>query len=262
MRTISRCFNHICTQNYKSLGFSRLHSTFIRRKKDILQVFSLKCSQSLPICSVEFGIFPLCLPQPVYFDAGGYMLDEFIVDLHGRNSGWTFDASSDESIMNCIESISQALDLYLMPFFEACSDCNTSLAQLVWLEELFDRNRKKTLYLRGDSDAAAPWQERSLFDSRKYYMALKARNLPYAQQYLIHQIDFYKNRLKSFDASSVSKQPTIVRERFSAKLALCVEQLERIESGDFSYFDDLLNFNENKMDQFLATKYPRLRYDK
>ena len=93
-------------------------------------------------------------------------------------------------------------------------------------------------------------------------MALKARNLPYAQQYLIHQIDFYKNRLKSFDASSVSKQPTIVRERFSAKLALCVEQLERIESGDFSYFDDLLNFNENKMDQFLATKYPRLRYDK
>lgn len=258
MKTISRYFNHICTQKYQSLGFSRYKSTFARINGDVLQSFTLKYSRSVPTCSVDFGIFPLCLPQPIFLDAGGYALDEFIVELHERNSGWTYDACSEESMMNCIESITKAIDLYLLPFFETCSDCILSLPELIKLEELFDLNRQKKLHLRGDFDFAVPWQERSLFDPRKYYMALKAHNLSYAQQYLNHQVNFYKNRLKSFDNSNSPRQPDIVRDRFLAKLSLYSEQLEHLDSEDFDYFHDLLNSNENQMIQFLAAKYPKI----
>lgn len=258
MKTISRYYNHVCTQKYQSLGFSRSKTTFARIRGDVLQVFSLKLSRSIPACSVEFGIFPLCLPQPIFLDAGGYTLDVFIVELHERSSGWTFDSSSEESVMNCIESITKAIDLYLLPFFETCCDCKTALPELIRLEELFDRNRQKTLHLRGDSDSAVPWQERSLFDSRKYYMALKSRNLSYAYQYLNYQINFYKTSLKAFDNPNSPRQPDIVRERFSTKLAAYLEQLERLGSGDFGYFDDLLNSNENQMQKFLANKYPKI----
>jgi hypothetical protein len=261
MKTISRYFNQSYSKKLQSLGFSRSKSTFVRIRGDVLQAFTLKHSRNIPTCSVDFGIFPLCLPQPVFLDAGGYMLDEFIVGLYEGSLGWIFDANSDDSMMNCIESISEALDLYLLPFFETCCNCNIALPELIKLEELFDYNRQKRLQLRGDSDSAVPLQERSLFDSRKYYMALKARNLPYAQQYLNYQIGFYKTRLISFDKPNSPRQPDVVKERFTAKLALYLEQLERLESGDFTFFDDLLNSNENQMLELLSAKFPKICCD-
>ncbi len=258
MKTMARYYNHVCTQKYQSLGFSRTKSIFARTSGDVLQAFSLKRSQYAPTCSVEFGIFPLCLPQPIFLDAGGYELDKFIVELHAKSSGWTFDSSSDESMMNCIESISEAIDLYLLPFFESCSDCKSALPELVKLEELFEINRQKALHLIDEVDSAVPWQERSLFDYRKYYMALKARNLSYAQQYLNHQVNFYTTTLKSFDKPNSVRQPDVVRRRFLAKLAFYSEHLERLNSGDFSYFDDLLKSNENQMLKYLADKYPQI----
>ena len=193
MKKISKYFNYICTQKYGSLGFSKNKSTFIRIRGDILQTFTLECSQLAPTCSADFGIFPLCLPQPVYFDCGGYTLDKFIVEVY---DGWIFDSDSDESIMNCVESISQAIDSYLLPFFEKCCDCKTALPELIKLDELFDRNRQTILRLKGDSDLADPWHERSLFDSRKYYMSLKAHDWSYARKYLNFKVDFYKKRIK------------------------------------------------------------------
>lgn len=258
MKTISRNFNYICTQKYQVLSFSRSKSTFARISEDVVQAFALKYSRSVPTCSVEFGIFPLCLPQPIFLDAGGYALDEFIIEQCEDSSGWTFDSCSDESMKNCIESLSNAIDLYLLPFFETCSDCQSALPGLIKLEELFDRNRQKRLQLRGDSDLAVPWQERSLFDSRKYYMALKSRNLSYAYQYINHQVNFYKTRLEAFDNPDSPRQPDIVRERFLTKLATYSEQLEWLDSGDFSYFDDLLKSNENQTLKYLADKYPKI----
>jgi hypothetical protein len=207
---------------------------------------------------VDFGIFPLCLPQPIFLDAGGYELEKFIVEPYENNSGWPFDSYSDESLLNCIKSITGAIDLYLLPVFEICSDCKSALPELIKLEELFDFNRIKKLHLSGDFDAAVSWQERSLFDYRKYYMALKARDLSYAQRYLEHQVNFYINRLKSFDNPNSPKQPDVVREGILARQAWYAEHLERLDSGDFSYFDDLLKSNESKMLKYLADKYPRV----
>ena len=258
MKTIARNFNHICTQKYQALGFFRSRSTFARINEDVIQAFALKFSQSVPACSVEFGIFPLCLPQPIFLEAGGYELDGFIFEQCEDSLRWVFDSHSDESMKNCIESLSSAIDLYLMPFFETCCDCKSALPELINLEELFDRNRQRRLQLRGDYDSAVPWQERSLFDARKYFMALKSHNLSYAYQYLNHQVNFFKTRLEEFDNPNSPKQPDIVRERFLNKLAAYLEQLGWLDSGDFDKFDDLLNSNEKQMLKFLAAKYPKI----
>jgi len=256
MKSLSKYYNQICTKKYQILGFSRNKLTLIRMCEDIVQAFTFKFSQSTTTCTVDFGIFPLCMPVPIFLDEGGYGLEQFIVEQYEQNWGWTFDPNSDESMINCIKSISQAIDLYLLPIFDTCSDCKSALPELIKLEELFDRNRLKKLHLRGDSDCAIAWQERSLFDARKYYMALKSRNLVYAEQYLFHQIDYLQTSISSLNKPNSPRQPDIVKDRFSAKLALCLEQLERLNSGNLSYFEDLLNSNENQMRKYLAEKYP------
>lgn len=253
MKKLTRKFNQICAQKYLPLGFIRSKSTFARISKDVIQAFSLKYYRDAPVCTVEFGIFPLCLPQPIYLEAGGYGLSEFIVDQHIGGCGWIFDRNSDESINNCIESLSNAIDLYLLPFFETCRDCESALLGCMKLEEVLDRNRRKRLQLIGEADLAVPWQERSLFDYRKFYMALKSRNLSYACQYMNHKVNYCKATLETLDKPNSPKQPDGVRERFLAKLTMASEQLKWLETGDFGKFDDLLNTNESQMREFLAS---------
>ncbi len=252
MKKISKYFNQICTQKYSSLGFSKNKSAFIRMRGDILQTFALECSHMAPTCSVNFGIFPLCLPQPVYFDCGEYTLDKFIVEVY---DGWIFDSKSDESIMNCVESISQAIDSYLLPFFEKCCDCKTALPELIKLDELFDRNRQTILRLIGTSDLAVSWQDRSLFDPGKYYMALKAHNWSYVRKYLYFKVDFYKERIKSFDSPGSPKQPKSIIERFLTSLSLHLKLLELLESEDFASFDEMIKLNEIQMYKLLGRKF-------
>ena len=258
MKTLSKFFNRVCTQKYKVFGFVRCSSFYARIKGDIIQTFYLKHSQYVPSCTVTFGIIPLCLPQPHFLSAGAYELDKFVVELHKYSSLWTFDPDSDESMEKCIKSLTNAIDMYLIPFFDRCYDCKSALEELIKLEELFEENRQKILQLIGGSDMAAPWYERSLFDYKKYYMALKSHNLIYAHQYLIHQINSHKRRLEEFDNPNFPEQPDCVRERCLAGLKQNMEQLDWIESGDFGKFDDMLNNNEKQMYEFLSIKHSKI----
>ena len=258
IKTIPRHFSHVCTQRYQSLGFTKSKVTFARIKGDVIQAFTLRYFRDRPTCSVEFGVFPLCLPQPIVLEAGGYELDEFLFDPQKGRSGWTFDAASDESVITCVESMCQTLDLHLIPFFERCDDCKAALPAMIELEELFESNRQKYLSLLGEADCAVPWQERSLFDYRKYYMALKTHNLPYAQQFLNYQINYYEKRLKSFAEPDAPKQPDAVIEGFSIRLGVYEQQRNWLDSGDFSRFDEHLRANEKAMYEFLAARYPKV----
>lgn len=267
MKSISRCFNKICTEKYEPLGFSKSRTmssknqfVFFRINEDVVQAFTLKRSHGVPICTVEFGILPLCRSAPVYLDEGGYELDTFMVEQHAKYSGWRFDPKVDESVVNCVNSMSEAIDLYLLPLFNRCCNCAEALLELVKLEELFEKNRIETLRLWGDTDhATLTWQERSLFDDRKYYMALKSHDLAYARQYLLFQVSYRKKALERFDSPDSPRQPDSVKERLSANLVRDIEQLKRVESADFDYFDCLLSFNEDKTLKFLADQYPRIR---
>lgn len=256
MNKISRYFSRVCTDKYRPYGFFKRKSTFVRLKGDVLHTFTLKRFQNVPLCSVDFGIFPLCLPQPIFLEAGGYDLSHLIKeqteDFWGVTfHGWKFDNAVDDSIKNCVESISKAIDLYLLPLFEKCQDCKASLSELISLEEVLDNNRKIRLSLIGEKDLAIPWQERSLFDPRKYYMAMKTKNFSYMYQYLNFKIDFCAKRLKYFDSSNSTNQPHSVKEGFSATLALYTTQLEQLRSGKFDYFEELLKCNEQQMRNFM-----------
>lgn len=259
MKSISRFYNQICKQKYQPLGFFGNKSTFARIRGDVIQAFSLKCSQYAPICTVDFGIFPLCLPQPFFLQAGGYELDAFIVEQSFTHSGWAFDPDSNERMKECIRFMSEAMDQYLLPFFDKCSDCKSALPELIKLEELFEQNRQSVLQLMGMSDRAMSWQERSLFDYRKYYMALKSHDYAYARHYLVYKLDFHEKRLKELMLPGAPRQPESVIERFSATRDSYAELLERLDSGDYAYFEDLLNSNEIQTRKFITGKYPKIQ---
>lgn len=259
MKPILKYFNHMCERKYKPHGFSRKKAVFARIRGDIIQAFTLKRFQDVPICTVEFGIFPLCLPQPIYLEAGGYELDAFSVEQRLSHSGWIFDRGSNQSMVACIDLISEAIDLYLLPFFDKCHDCKSAFEELIKLEEEFESVRQRVLYLAGETDHALPLQERSLFDSRKYYMALKAHNYSYAQRYLKHQVEHYESRLKKCNAPDATIRPEIVKKRFADARDRYTELLERLDSGDLTYFENLINFNENQTREFIAAQYPKIQ---
>ena len=208
---------------------------------------------------MQFAVSPLCMPYPIHIDTGVYELDQFMAGMHEERLGWVYDKNSEDSMIACVQSISNAIDIYLLPFFDSCCDCKSSLEEMIKLEKLLDNNRKQWLHRIGEQDKAAPLQELSLFDSRKYYMALKSNNWNYAYQYLDHQIKSCKSSLKSFDDPNGPKQPNIVKERYIQSLAEYSEQMDKLQSQDYCYFIKLVDYNEKQMKEFLATKYPKLR---
>lgn len=256
MKSLSKCFVRACTQRYQPLGFYRDKTTFTRMRGDVLQTFSLDRSQYVPTCTMYFGIIPLCKSEPIHF-GGTYTLDRFVVEQQAQYGGWPFEPGSDESIETCVGQLCEAIDLYLLPFFEKCGDCGQALAELLKLEELFECNRQKALYISGITDRAAPLQVRSLFDHYKYYMALKAHDYPYIQRFLKNQVNHYESSLRSFEQPS-GRQPESVKERFRAARVEYTQLLERFEAGDYDYFDDMVKANESRTLEFLASYHPKI----
>lgn len=258
MKSALRYYNKICVPKYQSLGFYKNNATLVRNKGNILQSFTFKQTKRSQTCSVEFGFFPMCMPTPIFLDTGGYELGAFDVDTLLCGSEWRYSSNEINSIIECVEAISTCLDTHLIPLFDKCNSCEETLNELLRLEELFDTNRKAALHLVGDSDCASHWLERSMFDSKKYYMALKSHNMSYAKRYLCYQVNYYKNKLDFFESASSPAQPTRVIERFHNQLSLYSEHLEKLTSGNFDFFDEMLNFNECQMLNYIASQYPKL----
>lgn len=239
MNSIARLYLQLCAEKYVPQGFYKNGQTCARICNDVLQTFTLKTFRSGSMCTVEFGIIPLCEYIPC-LSIGGYELDGFFISSLAQPGLWTFDAKLDASIASCASSIVQAIDDYLIPLFGKCVNCQTALPELIKLEELFDQNRQKTLRLTGETDCAPPWQELSLHDSRKYYMALKAQDYEYARKYLDFQLTHRDNGLRLQN-----------KEQYA-------QQLEKLISGDFDYFDQMLQANESQTLELLRAKYPKL----
>lgn len=258
MKSVSLIFNRAYQHKYQPLGFVKSKSAFIRVKGDIIQSFSFKRFRDGRTCTVEFGVFPLCARPPIYLDAGAYALDGFIVGGREGWFCWEFDPFSDESKEKCIESISEAIDSYLIPFFEKCIDCRTALSESAKLEELLDLNRKEKLKLNGMRDMAKPLQERLLMNPYRYYMALKSRDFSYVKKYLEYKVSHLERCLKEFDTPGSSEQPECVKESHSDSLAEYTMQLYLVYAEDFDYFDKMIEANEKAMQQYLSSKYPKV----
>ena len=226
MRQVEKCFNMHSSSKYKESGFRKKNLTFARISDDTVQAFTFEKVRYDHACTVEFGIWPLCMPTPLYLDAGSYRLNEVIVSAQPEVLAWTFDPHSDESIHNCVESVLKAIDCVLLPFFDVCKNSQTALNELIKIEEKIENNRLNILQRLGDSDCARPWQERSLFDPKKYYIALKSQNYSYAHRFLSQQILWYTQELRKIERNEGVHQPEIVKVRFEAALAKYQEHMD------------------------------------
>lgn len=259
MHSLQRIFEKMCIDKYHLLGFHKDKHIIARVTDELVQFFTLKKRSERSIYTVEFGIIPLCMPVPVYLNAGGYELDRFVVEQCANYEGWPCNPLSGQSIQECAEAIIETVDTYLIPFFDRSLDCKSALAELCSLEEQFENNRLQVLKLLQIANLAADsWNERSLHDSRKYYMALKSRNYDYAYRFLCHQIHYHEEQLNKFEHNQSAKQPSQVKKRYSEALYRYAEDLGWLDCKQTDYFDAIVSSNESMMRSFLARQYPKI----
>ena len=267
MKSIRKKFSVICKTRYAPYKFCQIGKTFARIYNDTLQTFSLKEYEHQNAMTVEFSVIPLCMQLPVFpnglefyvLNMGSYELDHFDVD-NCIDLGWRrADSNLNENDDNYVLRIVKAVDRYLIPFFERCTNCEKALFEVIELEKLFERNRIKALSIMGLNDCAKPFAERVLFDSKKYYMAIKAKNFEYARRYLIYQMNYYKTELQTLEKGNITKQADIVRQKYTDKIIWIEEQFAQLENGNIVYFDDLIKDNEAIMHKFLAENFPHLQ---
>ena len=256
MKSASGIFNEICKKKYTHYGFVQKKATFIRVENDIIQSFSLKRSRYIPSMTIEFGVCPLCHPQPMYFDVGPFELEHYVVRKDIFNGVWMYNRYDEASIYECIEKMMGAFDIYVIPFFEQSVDCSTALRALALLEERRIEVRAQERSIFGLCKPANELN-RKLFDSRYYYLSLKAKDISFAKEFLFHNISIAKNDLKLCDFPPYDKMETR-RIRVVERLQRYTEHLEQLERENWSYFEELLANNESAMLTELSKNYPKL----
>lgn len=149
MKSITRYFNKVCAEKYGPLGFSKTRTefdkkqiVFFRISEDVIQSFTLKRFRGVPICTVEFEIDPLCAGAPIYLGVGDE-LDRFSVEQHAKYGGWKYQPLVEQSVVECVNAMSETMDKYLIPLFDRCVNCAAALPELIKTEELFEKTGLK-----------------------------------------------------------------------------------------------------------------------
>ena len=263
MGSIVSCFNRVCTEKYKTLGFvtdksfklTRNTPCFARIVGDVVQSFTLKPLSGGRECTVTFGIDPLCMEVPYYL-GGIYELNQFFVET----SPWPYDPKSDSSKSSCIASLTEAIDTHLLTLFDACMNCQSAFVELQKTEERFDKIRQKWLESMHLQDCSKPWWERALFDNRKYYMALKIQDWDYAHRYCTAWINTLDQEFEQYRLLPPSKVPEYVMQRMKMREGFA-KNLHRLNSGDYTYFVERVKNNEEQFLSYIAKNYPKLLGD-
>lgn len=256
MKSVSRIFTDICNHKYAQLGFIQKRTTFIRIKGDIVQSFSLKKSCYVPSCTIEFGVCPLCHHLPIYFDGGPFDLEHFVVRAHPLETVWMYDPKDETSIYACLEDMIASFDACVIPLFEQSIDCSTTLRALALLEERRNEVRERERLIFGQ-DIPVGELDRKLFDSRYYYLSLKAKDVSFAKRFLQHWISLTEQDIAMCDVPPYNKMDGR-KERTIESLRHYTEQLSQLENENWSYFEKRLANNESAMLTELSKNYPKL----
>ncbi|MBQ3526988.1 MAG: hypothetical protein IJA52_00320 [Clostridia bacterium] len=241
--SLIRGFKRICREKYSEYGFVNHNQTFARITNDVLQTFTLKRLSCGFECTVEFAIVPLCIGIK-YPDLGTLELHQMLSEY----SEFRYDKHSDKSVENCLVKIFEAIDTYLIPMFHKAVDCKSAFDCLIEVKHLCEENRLMHLQRKGIENCAEPFNKRILYDHNCYYMALKNSNYDYVKKYLETVLsdkkEYVFQRLKEIgekDALSSTdnsiKNVLLVIKRYE-------ELLEKLNSGNYGYFDEMIYENE------------------
>lgn len=228
------------------MGFKRIRQTYARIKNDVLQSFTLKRWRTGYICTIEFGIVALGMNIP-WVGVEPYDLDRFSVDTFG---GWEYIPSSEESVKQCVLFLIDTIDEKLIPLFERADCCERAFPALVEMKKLFHQNSliksSHSEYKQNDEN----FEERLLYDSNMYYIALKGGNMDFASRYLTHWIDINENDLQRLNltpelfGSTDEYQLKAKQQRITERIEKLKIQLSMIENNDMTSIEKMIRENE------------------
>jgi len=189
-----------CLELSQPYGFQKTNKYFWRIVNDMYQSFSVDSYGLYPGVKefrIVFSVMPLCMGLRPDFrrpSSGPYYLKRFeasanpydgISRWNDSSDGWVY-TSDPTCQQTCRSEATRMLAEHLLPFFERTTHSESALEELIQLEALFHDNRLKNLGLSGrpELDPAGPNARLDLYDSTKYYLAIKAGNFEFAQQVL------------------------------------------------------------------------------
>lgn len=260
---ISTEFFMYCKAHYSKMGFRRYQQGYSRMTNDVLQNFHFKKLSSGRECTVEFGVFPLCMVN-LTPEMGVYDMLCFDENTYADGMGWRYDKKSDESIIECIKKLCFHLDTDLIPFFEKADCCESALCELIHLDYLFDSVRLSSIQKFGGEDCAEKIETRMLRAPEKIYMALKNGNFELAGKALRLSIEkaesICSNEIFCLETAAFSKKAALERriERRNAQINQFKFLLSQVEQKNVSYIRSYLEQNERsskeQLEAFFTTR--------
>lgn len=260
MYNLGDIFCQTCHIKYSNFGFTKCRKSFVRIVGDIVQSFSFVKFSGRPACTVFFSVRSLCQDQQMHIDFEDYRLDDFYIESElDTFGGWYVDVSSEKSIAKCVGRLTDAIDSIIIPLFNNCTDCKSSLCKLLKIEYFLECVRQEQLKREQIKDHAQPWFRRCLYNAGLYYMALRSNNTTFARMYLEERIASYDH---TFEHLNTYQDQNLARRKRQA----CTKELQQLEvhythiiSKDMSFFETILQENEKRNIEFITKKNPRLK---
>ncbi len=226
-------FNDCYKKKFYEKGFVYKRKAYVRVINDVLQYFSLSCNSYHHTCDVEFSILPLCMDFSRYgWRIENYYLKKFDKYDSYLDTYWSYDCLSPQSINECLDNILLFLESYLFPCFDYSHDCINALDCVIKIEKVFYERQKRYLRLTSANendveDYNGGIKDLNYYRSSLYYLALKTKNYDLALKCRREQSKCYRDKL------------------------LCIEEIKRLEKGDYNYFIKLLKENELASKEYL-----------
>lgn len=255
MDDFNRKYYKTCTSIVFPYGFRRYKRVFGRVVNDVYQSFDIEKlgrQSAGKIVRVGFGVVPLCEKlQENWLESGVglYYLKQFeLIPFYGPDYTSDYDITNwyyqpePESIDVCVAEIMRYLTTYLLPLFERADSCATALQALIEVERLFERNRLAKVWMEGDTPKVYPNGGVNIFDSSKYYMALKSGDYAYALK-SCRALEMNNKRAYQSGCENgwLSDENWISRAK---EIAQWEEDRIHLEMGDTKYFQAILTENE------------------
>lgn len=234
-------YNQRCSK-YKALGFCKINQTYARANDELIQLFRLKRWRLGYQCTIEFDIIPLCMHIPNYwYDLGSYTLDKFSLETY---DGWKYTSNDQESIQQCVDSLINSVNNFLIPLFEHSLNCADALQSMIDLENIFNRNRLDILVKKGISDLADN-KVIGFSSVENFYLGLKSRDYDFCIRHLCYWINYYEFLIESNRNHTCSvQQPYSVIKRIQNKLDELSTLLSILQQGDTKEIENIITNNE------------------
>lgn len=227
-------------------GFKRKNKVFFRLVNDVIQSICIEKLGRYSYgreCRVEFSVNPLCKrieSKELLEGLGGYYLREFEISNCLASDRWMYKDTS-EDISACVNEIFIYISKYLIPFFERVNNCKDALCEVIALEKLFYYNHIERTKLKGIKFIAGYSMEVVIFDSIKYFMALKSGDYDFA---LESRKALLEQNVWAYE-SSKNTLPEDVKIKREKGIINLQNEIQRLEEKDWDYFEKLVADNES-----------------